>query len=51
MRGAVENARPRPIHRNYGQFSAVVVRHMKNLLQGSTELPSQFIDEMRAALA
>jgi multiple sugar transport system substrate-binding protein len=50
IRGAVERARPRPIHANYRAFSAVVANHMKNLLQQDIDLPSRFIDEMRAAL-
>jgi multiple sugar transport system substrate-binding protein len=51
IRGAVEAARPRPIHRNYSEFSEAVLRHMTRLLDDGEDLPSQFIDEMRAALA
>jgi multiple sugar transport system substrate-binding protein len=50
IRGAVEAARPRPIHPNYAEFSQVVVRHLTNLLYNDVDLPSQFIDEMRSAL-
>lgn len=50
VRAAVETARTRPIHPNYSEFSEIVRRHMTNLLHEDVDLPSQFIDEMRAAL-
>jgi multiple sugar transport system substrate-binding protein len=51
LRGAVEKARPRPVHRNYGAFADAVVSHVTRLLKANTNLPSMFIDEIRAALA
>lgn len=50
IRQAVENARPRPVHRNYAEFAAAVVRHMRPLLTDGAELPSMFIDALRSAL-
>jgi multiple sugar transport system substrate-binding protein len=50
IRGAVENARLRPIHQNYGRFARAVVKHVRPLLADGAELPSMFIDEIRDAL-
>ncbi|MFC7479930.1 hypothetical protein ACFQX7_07620 [Luedemannella flava] len=51
VRGAVEEARPRPAHRNYAAFAQAVSDHLRRLLSDDTPLPSRFIDEMRDALA
>jgi multiple sugar transport system substrate-binding protein len=50
VRGAVETARPRPIHPNYAEFAATVVRHGQALLHEGTELPPQFIEELVVSL-
>jgi multiple sugar transport system substrate-binding protein len=51
IRGAIESARPRPVHRQYLDFSEVVLEHMTRFLNGVADLPSRFVDDMRAALA
>jgi len=50
--GAVENARPRPVHYRYGAFSAAVVKYVQPFLRGSkgTELSPAFTDEIGRAL-
>jgi multiple sugar transport system substrate-binding protein len=51
IREAVAMARPRPINRNYSDFSGVVFEHMRDFLMNDGErLRSSFIDEMRDAL-
>jgi len=50
LRGAVEGARPRPIHPLYSRFSTVIVNHVGRLLSDNVDLPAQFIDEMIVAL-
>jgi multiple sugar transport system substrate-binding protein len=50
LRGAVEQARPRPVHPSYGAFAEAFVRHMRPLLADGVELPSKFIDDIRTAL-
>lgn len=50
IRRAVESAYPRPVHANYEAFSKAVVRHVRPLIHDGTELPSMFIDDIRAAL-
>ncbi|WP_422752139.1 extracellular solute-binding protein [Micromonospora sp. WMMD708] len=51
LRGAVENARPRPMHPGYRTFAAAFVDHTARLLRGESELTSEFIAAMKAALA
>jgi multiple sugar transport system substrate-binding protein len=51
IRGAVEEARPRPAHGNYEAFAQAVVNHVRRFLTDNIELPSMFIDDMRSALA
>ena len=51
IRGAVENARPRPTHWNYKAFAAAIVKHVTPMLRDGRELPSAFVDEIRSALA
>ncbi len=51
IRGAIEDAHPRPISRRYREFSTAVVPHLKSLLSGGPELPTAFIEDMRKALA
>ncbi|HEX6683462.1 MAG TPA: extracellular solute-binding protein [Candidatus Limnocylindrales bacterium] len=51
IRRAVENAQPRPVHRNYAAFARAVVKHVRPLLADGVELPSMFIDEIRSALS
>jgi multiple sugar transport system substrate-binding protein len=50
VRGAVETARPRPIHANYAAFADAVVRHGQALLHEGTELPPQFIEDLVVSL-
>jgi multiple sugar transport system substrate-binding protein len=50
IRRAVEGARPRPVHRDYEAFARAVVKHVRPLMERGVELPSMFIDEIRAAL-
>jgi multiple sugar transport system substrate-binding protein len=50
MRGAVENARSRPIHPNYSEFSSIVSRYIMPWLNGDGTLSSRFTDELRDAL-
>ncbi|HEX6075027.1 MAG TPA: extracellular solute-binding protein [Micromonosporaceae bacterium] len=50
IRKAVEKARPRPIHRNYRQFSEVIRKHVGDFLN-SGQLPSTFVQEMNRALS
>lgn len=51
VRQAVENARVRPIHRNYAAFTKAVAAHIRPILAGPDPLPSAFIDDIRAALS
>jgi len=51
IRQAVESSHPRPIHPGYAAFAATVARHVRPLLADGVELPSMFIDEIRAALS
>ncbi|GAA1742138.1 extracellular solute-binding protein [Luedemannella helvata] len=51
IRGAVETARPRPTHWNYPAFAAAVVKHVLPMVRDGRDLPSAFVDEIRAALA
>jgi multiple sugar transport system substrate-binding protein len=50
IRRAVEGARPRPVHPGYEAFALAMVKHVRPLLGDGIELPSMFIDEIRAAL-
>ncbi|MEJ3746432.1 extracellular solute-binding protein [Actinomycetes bacterium KLBMP 9797] len=51
IRDAVAMARPRPINRNYSEFSGVVFLHLRDfLMKDGKRLRSNFIDEMRDAL-
>ena len=50
IRRAVEDARPRPVHRGYGAFAAAFVKYVRPFLAGGVELPSMFIDDIRNAL-
>ena len=49
VRGAVEDARPRPISPTYTEFSEAVSRHFEDLLAG-TALTTDFIDDIRETL-
>jgi multiple sugar transport system substrate-binding protein len=51
IREAVEKARPRPIHPDYGQFSKAVHKHAYALLHQNKELPAEFVTAMKAALS
>ncbi|MFE7868960.1 extracellular solute-binding protein [Micromonospora humida] len=55
VRGAVENARPRPMHPGYRTFAEVFVDHTARLVRSdpvsTSELTSEFIAAMKAALA
>ncbi|MEV4772914.1 extracellular solute-binding protein [Micromonospora humida] len=51
LRGAVENARPRPMHPGYRAFAEVFVDHTARLLANESGLTSEFIAAMKAALA
>ncbi|OWV05627.1 hypothetical protein B5D80_17690 [Micromonospora wenchangensis] len=51
LRGAVENARPRPMHPGYRTFAEVFVDHTARMLRGESDLTSEFIAAMKAALA
>ena len=50
IRGAVEQARPRPIHPSYAAFSAALVPPVRRLLDDGQELSKQFIDDLEKAL-
>ncbi|MDI1461140.1 extracellular solute-binding protein [Catellatospora sp. KI3] len=50
MRQAVENARIRPVHRNYAAFTRAVATHIRPVLAGPEPLPSAFVDDIRTAL-
>ncbi|WFE24827.1 extracellular solute-binding protein [Solwaraspora sp. WMMD791] len=50
IRAAVEQALPRPAHRNYRRFSDVVKEHVEQFLYQGTDLGPRFIDEMLTAL-
>lgn len=50
VRGAVERARPRPIHANYSAFAKAIVDHCLPLLHQGIELPPQFIEQLVVAL-
>jgi multiple sugar transport system substrate-binding protein len=52
IRGAVENSRPRPVHRNYGAFSEAVHTHVYRwLYDGQQALTTDLIRDMKLALA
>jgi len=51
IKGAVEDASMRPIHRNYNVFSEDLVFHMQRLLRQGVELPTQFVDDLQKALS
>jgi multiple sugar transport system substrate-binding protein len=51
IRQAVENARMRPIHRNYAQFTKAVANHIRPIMHTKDPVPSAFVDEIRAALS
>ena len=51
LRDAVDISLPRPIHRNYLQFSSVVYDRVGDMIANDTPLTKDFIDDMRAALA
>jgi ABC-type glycerol-3-phosphate transport system substrate-binding protein len=50
VRGAVEQARLRPIHPKYGDFTQVVADHVRKLFHDQVKLPSQFVYDMQGAL-
>ncbi|WP_432897774.1 extracellular solute-binding protein [Micromonospora matsumotoense] len=50
LRGAVEGARPRPMHPGYRTFAEVFVDHTNQMLTGESDLTSEFIAAMKAAL-
>lgn len=50
IRAAVEQALPRPAHRNYRRFSDVVKEHVEQFLYQGTDLGPRFTDEMLTAL-
>jgi multiple sugar transport system substrate-binding protein len=51
LREAIEKARPRPIHPDYGAFALVIRKHADALLYGGTELSLDFIAGMKNALS
>lgn len=50
IRGAVEQARPRPVHRNYSRFPQVVVDHVAPFLDSNVMDWPKFIADMQIAL-
>jgi multiple sugar transport system substrate-binding protein len=50
LRGAVEQARPRPICPRYPEFSAAFVPHMKRLLEQGMDLTTRFVEDIHNAL-
>jgi len=46
IRGAVEQARPRPIHPGHAEFSKAFVPHMKRMLEQGADLTTQFVDDL-----
>lgn len=51
IKGAVEQASMRPIHRNYSNFSDALVTHTQRLFRQGVELPTQFVDALQKALS
>jgi multiple sugar transport system substrate-binding protein len=50
IRYAVEQSRPRPMHRGYAAFSDAFKRHVHDFLYTDQALTSQFIEDMKVAL-
>jgi multiple sugar transport system substrate-binding protein len=50
LRQAVEDSRPRPVHPRYRQFADAMRRHTNDHLHGRSELTSEFIADIKAAL-
>ena len=50
VRGAVERARPRPIHANYSEFARAIIDHGVPLLHQGVDLPPEFVEKLVVAL-
>jgi multiple sugar transport system substrate-binding protein len=50
IRGAVEQARPRPVHPSYAAFSEAFVPPMKRLLERGEDLTTRFVEDTQNAL-
>ncbi len=50
IRGAVEQARLRPLHPDYGDLTQVVAKHAENMIHEGAELPSGFVYDMQGVL-
>jgi multiple sugar transport system substrate-binding protein len=50
IRGAVEQARPRPVHPSYAAFSEAFVPPMRQLLEQGEDLTTRFVEDTQNAL-
>jgi multiple sugar transport system substrate-binding protein len=50
VRGAVEQARLRPVNKNYRDFSRILVSNVNDFLQNGTVLTTAFLDQLLATL-
>ena len=50
VRGAIEDARPRPIHPNYAEFSAAFVGPLKRMLVNDEDLTTAFVEAIQKTL-